>query len=76
MKREIRDYLYDILHECEYLMKRSKEIDYADFLKNEDLKKAFVRSLEIVGEAAKKDTFTYEKEISLYPVERNSRNEK
>ncbi len=54
MKREIRDYLYDILHECEYLMKRSKEINYTDFLENEDLKKAFVRSLEIIGEAARK----------------------
>ncbi len=54
MKREIRDYLYDILHECEYLMKRSKEIGYTDFLENEDLKRAFVRSLEIIGEAARR----------------------
>lgn len=52
--REIRDYLFDIKNECEYLIKRSKNMDYQDFINNEDLKKAFVRSLEIIGESAKK----------------------
>ena len=52
--REIRDYLFDIKNECEYLIKRSKNMDYQDFINNEDLKKSFVRSLEIIGESAKK----------------------
>ncbi len=54
MKREIRDYLYDILHECEYLINRSRNMSYIEFLENEDLKKAFIRSLEIIGEAGRR----------------------
>ncbi len=51
--REIRDYLIDIKTECEYLMSKSKNLDYESFIVNEDLKRAFVRSLEIIGEASK-----------------------
>ncbi|MCD6407689.1 DUF86 domain-containing protein [bacterium] len=54
MKREVIDYIIDIKKECEYLLSRSKEISYDEFIKNEDFKKAFVRSLEIIGEAVKK----------------------
>jgi len=46
--REIRDYLLDIENECEYLISKSKDLNYEDFLKNEELKRAFVRSLEII----------------------------
>lgn len=53
MKREIRDYLEDIKNECEYLINRSRVIDYTSFMADEDLKRAFVRSLEVIGEAAK-----------------------
>ncbi len=53
MKREIIDYIMDIKNECEYLLPRSASIDYETFISNEDLKKAFVRSLEVIGEAAK-----------------------
>lgn len=51
--KELRDYLFDIKNECEYLVNRSKNLSYEDFIANEDLKKAFTRSLEIIGEAAK-----------------------
>ena len=51
--REIKDYLMDIKTECEYLITRTKNLTYDDFIKNEELKRAFVRSLEIIGEAAK-----------------------
>lgn len=54
MKRFIKDYLADILNECEYLLERTKKLNYNEFLQNEDVKKAFTRSLEIIGEAAKK----------------------
>ncbi|MBE0479242.1 DUF86 domain-containing protein [Candidatus Aerophobetes bacterium] len=54
MKRNVKDYLLDIINECEYLIEKSKNITYLGFLKNEDLKRAFVRSLEIIGEASKK----------------------
>ncbi len=51
--REIRDYLFDIKNECEYLLERIKNLTYENFIQNEELKRAFVRSLEIIGEAAK-----------------------
>ncbi len=54
MKREVMDYIMDIKSECEYLLKRMRDITYEELIKNEDLKKAFVRSLEVIGEAAKK----------------------
>ena len=54
MSRDIMDYLMDIKNECDYLSNRTHDITFEEFLKNEDLKKAFVRSLEIIGEATKK----------------------
>ncbi len=46
MKRIIEDYLEDILEECNYLLERSKNFTYEAFIENEDLKRAFIRSLE------------------------------
>jgi len=54
MKRIIEDYLEDILKECTYLLDRSKNLTYEMFIEDEDLKRAFIRSLEIIGEATKK----------------------
>jgi len=54
MKREVIDYIMDIRSECEYLLNRIEKMTYKEFIKNEDLKKAFIRSLEVIGEAAKK----------------------
>jgi uncharacterized protein with HEPN domain len=62
MKRILTDYLFDIKNECEYLLDRVRKITYEEFIKNEDLKKAFVRSLEIIGEAAKKIPETVRKQ--------------
>jgi len=42
-----------ILEECEYLESSSKNLKFENFLKNENLKRVFVRSLEIIGEAVK-----------------------
>jgi len=54
VKRRVIDFLEDILNECAYLMERSRGMTYQDFVDNEDLKRAFLRSLEIIGEASKK----------------------
>ncbi len=51
--REYKPYLMHILEECEYLEKNSKNLKFEDFVKDENLKRAFVRSLEIIGEAVK-----------------------
>jgi uncharacterized protein with HEPN domain len=51
--REYRPYLMHILEEAEYLESSSKDLTYEEFLRNEHLKRSFVRSIEIIGEAVK-----------------------
>ncbi len=48
------EYLKHILDEIEYLLKHSKVLSFDEFVKDETLQRAFVRSLEIIGEATKK----------------------
>ena len=48
------EYLRHISDELNYLSRQSKKLNREDFFKSETLQKAFVRSLEVVGEAAKK----------------------
>ena len=54
MSFEPRDYLRHILVETDYLIERGAGLSYDVFVVDETLRRAFVRSLEIVGEAAKK----------------------
>lgn len=54
MSFEPREYLRHILVEAEYLLERRRSVEKAEFLRDETLRRAFVRSLEIIGEAAKK----------------------
>ena len=53
MSFESRDYLRHILVEADYLVGRSAGLSYEVFAADETLRRAFVRSLEIIGEAAK-----------------------
>ena len=53
MSFESRDYLRHILVEADYLVARSAGLSYDEFAADETLRRAFVRSLEIIGEAAK-----------------------
>jgi uncharacterized protein with HEPN domain len=53
MSRSVRDYLQHILDEIDYLLTQSRGLDKQTFLSDETLKRAFVRSIEIIGEAAK-----------------------
>ena len=53
MSFESRDYLRHILVEADYLVARSAGLSYDEFAVDETLRRAFVRSLEIIGEAAK-----------------------
>lgn len=54
MSFEPRDYLRHILVEADYLVAQSSELTWERFSHDETLRRAFVRSLEIIGEAAKK----------------------
>jgi uncharacterized protein with HEPN domain len=46
-------YLKHILIEIDFIIDNSKDLKYEKFIKDEILKRAFVRSIEIIGEAVK-----------------------
>jgi uncharacterized protein with HEPN domain len=48
------EYLRHILDEIDYLTARTTGLSKEHFMSDETLKRAFVRSIEIIGEAAKK----------------------
>jgi len=48
------EYLRHILDETDYLINETQGLSQAQFIQDETLKRAFVRSIEIIGEAAKK----------------------
>jgi uncharacterized protein with HEPN domain len=54
MSFEPRDYLRHMVLEADYLIRQTPGLSFEAFAKNETLCRAFVRSLEIIGEAAKK----------------------
>jgi uncharacterized protein with HEPN domain len=54
MSFEPRDYLRHILVEADYLLDASSGLTFEAFSTHETLQRAFVRSLEIIGEASKK----------------------
>lgn len=53
MSPSAREYLQHILDEALYLLSHARGIDKDAFLQDPTLKRAFVRSIEIIGEAAK-----------------------
>jgi uncharacterized protein with HEPN domain len=54
MSFEPRDYLLHIRVEADYLLEYRTDVTFDAFMADETLRRAFVRSLEIIGEAAKK----------------------
>lgn len=53
MKRSAREYLLHIRDEAEFLQQTRAGLDRESLLRDEILKRAVVRSLEIIGEAVK-----------------------
>jgi len=49
-----REYIRHILDEIDYILAQISNTDFESFLKDPTLKRAFVRSIEIIGEASKK----------------------
>jgi len=43
-----------VLDEIDYILSQVSGTDYESFLRDETLKRAFVRSIEVIGEASKK----------------------
>ncbi|MBU3682383.1 MAG: DUF86 domain-containing protein [Flavobacterium sp.] len=54
MSKDPKEYLRHIQDECSYLILVTKNLSFEDFMADETLKRAVVRSLEIIGEATKK----------------------
>jgi len=55
MSKEPIEYLKHIRDECSYIISvTANDLSKNEFLENETLKRAIVRSLEIIGEASKK----------------------
>ena len=55
MHKDPIEYLKHILDECKYIQSViTSELEKKEFIENETLKRAVVRSLEIIGEATKK----------------------
>jgi uncharacterized protein with HEPN domain len=54
MSKEPKEYLRHIQDECSYIISVTENLLFEDFMDDETLKRAVVRSLEIVGEATKK----------------------
>jgi uncharacterized protein with HEPN domain len=53
MSRSAKNYLQHILLEMDFILENSQDLTQDDFFKDERLKRAFVRSLEVIGEASK-----------------------
>jgi len=54
MSKDPKEYLRHIQDECLYIISVTENLLFEDFMANETLKRAVVRSLEIIGEATKK----------------------
>lgn len=55
MSKDFKEYLRHILVECDFIIQQSPiSLSKDSFLNDEKLKRAIVRSLEIIGEASKK----------------------
>ncbi len=48
------EYLLHIIDEIDYILSHISGVDFDSFVRDATLKRAFVRSLEIIGEASKK----------------------
>jgi len=51
--KQPEELLRHILDECDFVIEMSAGMDIEDFLCDETMKRAFARSIEIIGEAAK-----------------------
>lgn len=48
------EYIQHIMDEIDYILSQISNMDFDSFVRNPTIKRAFVRSLEIIGEASKK----------------------
>lgn len=51
--RDDKVFIRHILDEVNFIIKETRDLSYEDLIGNETLKRALVRSLEVIGEASK-----------------------
>ncbi len=54
MSKEPEEYIKHIADKCSYIISVSTDLSKDEFLNDETLKRAVIRSLEIIGEASRK----------------------
>lgn len=62
-----KPYLEHILQECRFLIEKSEGLCFENFTKDPVLMRAFVRNLEIIGEAVKNLPEDFKKDIPKFP---------
>lgn len=62
------EHLRHILDETKYLMKATIGLSKDEFTTNQTLKRAFVRSIETIGEASKKVPDSLKSKYILFPI--------
>ena len=67
MSKDPKDFVRHILDECSFIISVSQNVEFKDFIENEILKRATIRSLEIIGEAAKKIPSDFKERWDLIP---------
>ena len=76
MKREIGDYIEDILEAMTNAIEFTKDMSYDEFVKDTKTVYAVIRAIEIIGEAVKNIPDISKKEISRYSLEKYGWNER
>ncbi len=77
MKREIGDYIEDILEAMTNAIEFTKDMSYDEFVKDTKTVYAVIRAIEIIGEAVKNiPEDISKKEISRYSLEKYGWNER
>ncbi|HLD52924.1 MAG TPA: DUF86 domain-containing protein [Sediminibacterium sp.] len=64
MSKDPIEFLKHIYDECDYLISISSNLSKEKFISDETLKRAIVRSLEIIGEATKKTPSDFKENTS------------
>ena len=65
--KKVEPYLKHILQECKFLIEKSEDLEYEEFVNDPVLTRAFVRSLEIIGEAVKNIPHDFREKYSEIP---------
>lgn len=67
MKREIGDYIEDVIRAIDKALKFVNDTSYEEFIEDDKTIFAVVRALEIIGEAVKNIPSNIRKNIQRYP---------